>query len=85
MQKEHFIFTLSAVISYNNFNEQLTPVLQKELQANFKSPILIDKSFEFEQFKVFSSRFATFAQYVLGFAHLVGGNIPEAYKMHLDN
>ena len=83
-QKELFVFTLSVTVSFNDFNKELTPVLLKELKANFPSEVLIDKSFEFEQIKAFSSLLATCSQYVIGIAHLVSGNLPEAYKMHLD-
>lgn len=82
--KEKFVFLLSATIGYNDFNQNITPLLIDELQKNFPRTILINREFEFEEFDVMSDRFATFAEYLLGWAHLVSGNIGIAYKMHLD-
>lgn len=82
--KEKFVFLLSATIGYNAFNKQITPILIDELQKNFPQRILINREFELEEFDTMTDRFATFSEYLIGWAHLVGGNIGLAYKMHLD-
>ncbi len=82
--KETYVFNLNATIGYNDFNKTLTPLLKEELRKNFPNQILINKEFELEEFDTMSSRFATFSEYLIGWAHLVSGNIGLAYKMHYD-
>ena len=82
--KETYVFNLNATIGYNDFNKSMTPLLKDELQKNFPHQILINKEFELEEFDAVSSRFATFSEYLIGWAHLVSGKIGLAYKMHYD-
>lgn len=82
--KENFVFNLSATIGYNNVNQDITPLMIDELKKNFPQTILINKEFELEEFEAMSDRFATFSEYLIGWAHLVSGNVGLAYKMHLD-
>ena len=83
-QKEHYIFNLSFTIGYYDFNKHLTPIMINELNLNFRSETLINIDFEFEEFKKFSSQFATFSEYIIGWSHLVSGNLPSAFKLHKD-
>lgn len=82
--KEKLVFNLSPVIGYNNLNPKIAPLLKEELKRNFPNSILVDRQFELEEFEAVSDRFATFSEYLIGWAHLVSGNIALAYKMHLD-
>lgn len=83
-QKEHFVFTLTGILGYNDFNKNITPIMIQELNASFPRRVLLKKEYEFEEFAFFSRDFAAAAQYLIGFAHLVSGNIPMAYKLHKD-
>lgn len=83
-KKEHYVFTLSATVGYNNLNSHLTPIMVKEMCLNFPTQIILDKEFEFEQFHAFSNNFATFAEYLIGWSHLVSGKLALALEMHRD-
>ena len=82
--KEKYVFCLSSTIGYNDVNKAITPLMKKELQMNFPQRIIINKEFELEGFDDASNRFATYSEYVIGWAHLVSGYVGEAYKMHFD-
>lgn len=82
--KEKFVFNLTATIGYNDVNKMITPMMINELQKTFPQRVLINKEFELEEFETMSGRFATFSEYLLGWSHLVGGNIQLAYAMHAD-
>lgn len=83
-KKEHFVFKLAATIGYNDLNKELTPIMINELQQNFPQQTLIDREFEFELFEAFSSKFATFSEYLIGWSHLISGSLLVAYRMHKD-
>ena len=83
-KKEHFIFRLSVTIGYNDINPHLTPTMRAEMQLNLPRDILIDKEVEVEQFDVFSNKFATFTEYLVGWAHLVSGDPVYAFNLHRD-
>ncbi len=82
--KEKYVFCLSSTIGFNDINKSITPLMKEELQKNFPQHISINKEFELEGFNDVSNRFATYSEYVIGWAHLVSGHVGEAYKMHFD-
>ena len=82
--KEKYVFVLSVTVGYNNINKNIAPLMIDELKKNFPSRILINKEFELEEFETMTDRFATFSEYLIGWAHLVSGNIDTAYIMHYD-
>lgn len=84
-QKEHFLFTLSsATIGYNNLNSDLASPFLKELKTAYPHQVLLNKECEYEQISAFSSRMAAVSEYLIGWAHLIGGNVESAYQMHRD-
>ena len=82
--KENYVFILSATVGYNDVNKDITPMMIDELQKTFPPRILIDKEFELEGFEAMSDNFATFSEYVIGWANLVSGRIELAFRMHID-
>ena len=82
--KEQYVFTLSATIGFSNVNKNIVPMMMDELKENFPQRILINREFELEEFEGMSERFATFAEYLIGWAHLVSGHLKPAFEMHFD-
>ena len=60
------------------------PTFLEKIKGEIPNNILISEEYEIEEFDKISREFAESAEYLVGWSHLLSGNIFEAFKLHYD-
>lgn len=79
-----FKFDIHVMVGYHNFNKKLMPTFLDKLKEEIPNNILISREYEVEEFDEKSREFAESAEYLVGWSHLLSGNIFEAFNLHYD-
>lgn len=81
-----FVIELRATIGYNDtVNPELNGMLYDQMRKQLPGGrLVVNRSYEIEEFAKLSNEIATTAEFLVAVAHLVSGDIQIAYDMHMD-
>lgn len=82
--KKKYKFEILVLVGYHDFNKELMPTFLEKIKGEIPNNILISEEYEIEEFDKISREFAESAEYLVGWSHLLSGNIFEAFKLHYD-